>query len=116
MGREGMFVALIREGGVADKWVWIVKDFSEGQFYGGFFAGLGLILGGFAAWRLDVRKSRLRGFDIVYGLNIWPWILASQILAIVFSIFCLRDRKSTRLNSSHDCISYAVFCLKKKNK
>src|SRR2546430_4385538 len=26
------------------------------------------------------------------------------------------DRKSTRLNSSHSQISYAVFCLKKKNK
>src|SRR5206468_10253407 len=26
------------------------------------------------------------------------------------------DRKSTRLNSSHDQISYAVFCLKKKNR
>src|SRR3954449_3419059 len=26
------------------------------------------------------------------------------------------DRKSTRLNSSHTLISYAVFCLKKKNK
>src|SRR5438034_3763235 len=26
------------------------------------------------------------------------------------------DRKSTRLNSSHTVISYAVFCLKKKNK
>src|SRR3712207_7165439 len=28
----------------------------------------------------------------------------------------LEDRKSTRLNSSHANISYAVFCLKKKNK
>src|SRR5947207_11135582 len=28
----------------------------------------------------------------------------------------LIDRKSTRLNSSHTVISYAVFCLKKKNK
>src|SRR2546427_1886649 len=28
---------------------------------------------------------------------------------------CTRDRKSTRLNSSHSQISYAVFCLKKKN-
>src|SRR2546428_6398658 len=28
----------------------------------------------------------------------------------------VRDRKSTRLNSSHDQISYAVFCLKKKKK
>src|SRR3712207_8862725 len=29
---------------------------------------------------------------------------------------CPTDRKSTRLNSSHANISYAVFCLKKKNK
>src|SRR5438067_7607537 len=28
----------------------------------------------------------------------------------------IEDRKSTRLNSSHVSISYAVFCLKKKNK
>src|SRR2546426_7652054 len=34
-----------------------------------------------------------------------------RALSIVFS----RDRKSTRLNSSHLVISYAVFCLKKKN-
>src|SRR5438445_9912048 len=30
--------------------------------------------------------------------------------------FLRSDRKSTRLNSSHANISYAVFCLKKKNK
>src|SRR5258708_15516095 len=32
--------------------------------------------------------------------------------------FCIKrlDRKSTRLNSSHQIISYAVFCLKKKKK
>src|SRR5258708_11409393 len=30
--------------------------------------------------------------------------------------YVLRDRKSTRLNSSHQIISYAVFCLKKKKK
>src|SRR5207248_11781825 len=30
--------------------------------------------------------------------------------------FSLEDRKSTRLNSSHRTISYAVFCLKKKKK
>src|SRR5687768_17937941 len=30
--------------------------------------------------------------------------------------FYARDRKSTRLNSSHGYISYAVFCLKKKKK
>src|SRR2546422_11629432 len=35
----------------------------------------------------------------------WPWSAASP-----------QDRKSTRLNSSHGYISYAVFCLKKKKK
>src|SRR5690625_7755064 len=36
-------------------------------------------------------------------------------LKVVFK-FLKRDRKSTRLNSSHVAISYAVFCLKKKRK
>src|SRR5437764_8841477 len=31
------------------------------------------------------------------------------------SVGIFSDRKSTRLNSSHRCTSYAVFCLKKKN-
>src|SRR5947208_7567006 len=33
-----------------------------------------------------------------------------------FHALSLLDRKSTRLNSSHQIISYAVFCLKKKKK
>src|SRR5690348_17644378 len=37
-------------------------------------------------------------------------------LTTVFAVIARRDRKSTRLNSSHPSISYAVFCLKKKNK
>src|SRR2546430_5505072 len=37
-------------------------------------------------------------------------------LARVHSRLHLLDRKSTRLNSSHSQISYAVFCLKKKKK
>src|SRR2546430_10774017 len=32
------------------------------------------------------------------------------------ALIVIRDRKSTRLNSSHSQISYAVFCLKKKKK
>src|SRR2546422_6180182 len=32
------------------------------------------------------------------------------------AVVVIRDRKSTRLNSSHGYISYAVFCLKKKKK
>src|SRR2546430_8243345 len=38
------------------------------------------------------------------------------ILARAFTAQPLADRKSTRLNSSHSQISYAVFCLKKKKK
>src|SRR5688572_31423310 len=33
----------------------------------------------------------------------------------IADMLALEDRKSTRLNSSHSQISYAVFCLKKKN-
>src|SRR5437763_11247566 len=42
---------------------------------------------------------------------------AGQVNGPVYKITVGRpdiDRKSTRLNSSHRCISYAVFCLKKK--
>src|SRR2546428_3940507 len=46
-------------------------------------------------------------------LAIQPWE-ASQLGAIEKAIM-KSDRKSTRLNSSHDQISYAVFCLTKKN-
>src|SRR5256885_6965539 len=38
------------------------------------------------------------------------------ILERQFRRYAAADRKSTRLNSSHLVISYAVFCLKKKNK
>src|SRR2546422_4579104 len=44
---------------------------------------------------------------------------ASRSAACWSGVMCVkgrRDRKSTRLNSSHGYISYAVFCLKKKKK
>src|SRR2546430_8736069 len=39
---------------------------------------------------------------------------ASTPMALLTTRICSTDRKSTRLNSSHSQISYAVFCLKKK--
>src|SRR5947207_10822739 len=39
--------------------------------------------------------------------------LSREILDEIFGLGPLEDRKSTRLNSSHTVISYAVFCLKK---
>src|SRR5258708_13398683 len=37
-------------------------------------------------------------------------------LLVLGTLVQIKDRKSTRLNSSHQIISYAVFCLKKKKK
>src|SRR2546427_9274628 len=39
---------------------------------------------------------------------------AAQVVSRMCDVVMIRDRKSTRLNSSHSQISYAVFCLKKK--
>src|SRR5256885_10776752 len=43
------------------------------------------------------------------------WDVASSRLVRLWGVLRAVDRKSTRLNSSHLVISYAVFCLKKKN-
>src|SRR5258708_31790238 len=54
-----------------------------------------------------------------YQFNVRNWELAldyleehTEVRDVLFEV----DRKSTRLNSSHQIISYAVFCLKKKKK
>src|SRR5690349_24160746 len=41
---------------------------------------------------------------------------SSFVTLMAMPLRCRRDRKSTRLNSSHVEISYAVFCLKKKKR
>src|SRR5690625_5990522 len=45
------------------------------------------------------------------GLSATPLLLTPALTGVI----AVADRKSTRLNSSHVAISYAVFCLKKKN-
>src|SRR3712207_7631067 len=44
------------------------------------------------------------------------YLIPHMFFLIVVYIYTQQDRKSTRLNSSHANISYAVFCLKKKKK
>src|SRR5688572_31822742 len=59
--------------------------------------------------------AQTRGQIVVLGrvcFEEWPRAASDGRRAIVVT----RDRKSTRLNSSHSQISYAVFCLKKKKK
>src|SRR2546428_10378446 len=63
----------------------------------------------YARDRVVVRKGLLHGLHAVGLLN------AATLEGFRDAGFLL-DRKSTRLNSSHDQISYAVFCLKKKTK
>src|SRR2546421_1854546 len=68
------------------------------------------------------KKSETLSCKIIQTLA-FPGNVAQAGLTVlsIVSEDCLRvhvskDRKSTRLNSSHDQISYAVFCLKKKKK
>src|SRR5258708_30704410 len=49
-------------------------------------------------------------------LNFWSWNFGDGQTSNQENVsHTYTDRKSTRLNSSHQIISYAVFCLKKKN-
>src|SRR5437764_7615522 len=62
--------------------------------------------------KLADRQETVRPFDEDSGAGgPRPAVRNQHMLWIIGG-----DRKSTRLNSSHRCISYAVFCLKKKNK
>src|SRR5258708_14496310 len=69
------------------------------------------------------RRSVLRGLGIAGGLVLAAPVMSRQAFAayqtgagkmLHGTVVDPRDRKSTRLNSSHQIISYAVFCLKKK--
>src|SRR2546430_4230901 len=86
--------------------------------------------------RRKSRAAKHRTFDVINpatgkALASYPIATAPQVRAKVEAArdafrswsrldpkeraaYLLRDRKSTRLNSSHSQISYAVFCLKKK--
>src|SRR5438105_8401550 len=59
-----------------------------------------------------------RGVDLISDAlpfaRLWYGEPDAISYAIGYEKFFSRDRKSTRLNSSHEWISYAVFCLKKK--
>src|SRR3712207_8726757 len=59
-------------------------------------------------WALALGTPRRLGWS-----RFWASLLLRSLLLIAL-IGSLADRKSTRLNSSHANISYAVFCLKKK--
>src|SRR3712207_7963682 len=67
-------------------------------------------------------KGLTEGGFLLTGTRPGPRLLVTLLLALatlasfVATPAMAQDRKSTRLNSSHANISYAVFCLKKKTK
>src|SRR3712207_7852190 len=70
-----------------------------------------LVAAYFVGRRVVFATGRYRGGNALAAM------VGAQILAVAYLIPVLGgllDRKSTRLNSSHANISYAVFCLKKK--
>src|SRR2546422_3889860 len=58
----------------------------------------------------SVKTIETTGRANVPAVDGWEWVVANM------GTIPRVDRKSTRLNSSHGYISYAVFCLKKKKK
>src|SRR3712207_8568258 len=56
---------------------------------------------------------RIVGYDVTNMVQVTARDL-SKLGALLDAVVLAGDRKSTRLNSSHANISYAVFCLKKK--
>src|SRR3712207_8556733 len=68
----------------------------------------------------DQRPFAIAGKDVFYGNGRFKTVSSSnfngQVTRKEHVPGTYKDRKSTRLNSSHANISYAVFCLKKKKK
>src|SRR5690625_1642784 len=84
--------------------------------------GCFIILRGLALMGDAISHAVLPGVALSYMLKInyfFGAVITGIITAIAIAVIIpvmTADRKSTRLNSSHVAISYAVFCLKKKKK
>src|SRR5207244_7881162 len=73
--------------------------------------GVGGILGG----GIDITAGRHLSIRLIEAdYQVAHQNFASRVPASLADLQRPKDRKSTRLNSSHQIISYAVFCLKKK--
>src|SRR5207249_7277777 len=64
--------------------------------------------------RSAMQRTLFRRFALWAFAAVYLGAMTSAATAGSFTRGCAADRKSTRLNSSHVSISYAVFCLKKK--
>src|SRR5439155_15930828 len=73
------------------------------------FVGIALVL---SLARAAAEQSA--SLELSRPVRSWEFLAAVGTRAGIFGNEAGKDRKSTRLNSSHVAISYAVFCLKKK--
>src|SRR6266487_2181670 len=53
-------------------------------------------------------------YSTIWCVQAVGWVDHLGVLSLTTGLGLIADRKTTRLNSSHPSISYAVFCLKKK--
>src|SRR3712207_8708445 len=81
---------------------------SFGDILGYFLFPVVLFIGLAAAALFVLRRE---GGDAGFRTPLYP---LTPVVYLILTAALLLDRKSTRLNSSHANISYAVFCLKKK--
>src|SRR5437763_8027010 len=65
-------------------------------------------------WAPNNNLRPLKGVPNGFRLRVGDWRVSYTVDRDAQPKPIWQDRKSTRLNSSHRCISYAVFCLKKK--
>src|SRR5205807_10596788 len=83
-----------------------------------FAIALGMPLGTLAAVYRNTPVDYVAMGIVVLGISIPNYVMATILVTVVAVVLHWLptggDRKSTRLNSSHLVISYAVFCLKKK--
>jgi len=67
-------------------------------------------------WHYDIDLQTATRRPVVGSIEASPLQILGGDESVLREQYAVTDRKSTRLNSSHDQISYAVFCLKKKMK
>src|SRR5690625_592830 len=85
----------------------VFKNCLKAFFVGGFICLIGQVISTFYIYFFDFTEKTV-------GNPTVATLIFITMLLTGFGVYDRLDRKSTRLNSSHVALSYAVFCLKKK--